>query len=80
MAGVNLLFYYEGEAVTEDPAIREAWQQFYDRKDESGQTLCLVTGRKKTSLQCCIRSIRGFAAHRRWERHWYLLMQVLLFL
>ena len=32
--------------LTEDPAIREAWQQFYDRKDESGQTLCLVTGKK----------------------------------
>ncbi|MFR8273961.1 MAG: type I-C CRISPR-associated protein Cas8c/Csd1 [Roseburia hominis] len=64
MAGVNLLFYYEGEAVTEDPAIREAWQQFYDRKDESGQTLCLVTGKKDklAVLHSSIKGVRGAQA------------------
>ena len=50
--------------MTEDPAIREAWQQFYDRKDESGQTLCLVTGKKDklAVLHPSIKGVRGAQA------------------
>ena len=41
----NLIFTYEMEPVTEDPAIRAAWQTHYDSADpDAVQAQCLITG------------------------------------
>ena len=43
--GANLIFTYEMEPVTEDPAIRAAWQTHYDSADpDAVQAQCLITG------------------------------------
>ena len=44
LAGGNLIFRYDGQFVHEDPAIRQAWQEYYDQSDDGPDMVCLVTG------------------------------------
>ena len=43
-SGGNLLFYYDGAPVSEDPLVRDAWQQYYDSSEDGVVMRCLVTG------------------------------------
>ncbi len=42
--GSNLIFWYDGESVTEDSAVRGAWQRHYDTEKEGSPMRCLITG------------------------------------
>ena len=44
MKGGNLIFWYHNQPVTQDAAIREAWQAQYASTDAE-KAVCLVTGR-----------------------------------
>lgn len=44
LAGGNLIFRYDGQFVHEDPAIRQAWQEYYDQIGDGPDMVCLVTG------------------------------------
>ena len=44
--GINFVFRYEGGYLHNDPAIRQAWQAYYDRDEDGPQMVCLVTGTK----------------------------------
>ncbi|MCD8322177.1 MAG: type I-C CRISPR-associated protein Cas8c/Csd1 [Oscillospiraceae bacterium] len=45
MGNANLLFFYDLNEVIEDPAIRNAWQTYYDAVNpEAVQSQCLITG------------------------------------
>ena len=44
LADGNLIFRYDGQFVHEDPAIRQAWQEYYDQSDDGPDMVCLVTG------------------------------------
>lgn len=47
LKGGNLIFWFRGGAVTEDPAVREAWQRQYESGDGGAdEEICLVTGRR----------------------------------
>lgn len=45
ISGANIMFYYNGKPVHEDPEIRSAWQTYYDGVEEGSPSTCLVTGR-----------------------------------
>ena len=45
MKGGNILFWYDGRPVSEDPAVREAWQRQYESGEAAeAASVCLVTG------------------------------------
>lgn len=44
LAGGNLIFRTEHGYVHEDPAIRQAWENYYNAAGEGPQGICLVTG------------------------------------
>lgn len=44
LAGGNLIFRYDGQFAHEDPAIRQAWQKYYDQSGDGPDMVCLVTG------------------------------------
>ena len=44
LAGGNLIFRYDGQFVHEDPAVRQAWQEYYDQSGDGPDMVCLVTG------------------------------------
>lgn len=44
LAGGNLIFRYDGQFVHEDPAIRQAWQEYYDQIGDRPDMVCLATG------------------------------------
>ena len=44
LAGGNLIFRYDGQFMHEDPAIRQAWQEYYDQSGDGPDMVCLVTG------------------------------------
>ncbi len=44
LAGGNLIFRHDGQFVHEDPAIRQAWQEYYDQSGDGPDMVCLVTG------------------------------------
>lgn len=45
LKGGNLVFCYDGKAVTENPAIQDAWQAHYDKPDPNAKIgQCLLTG------------------------------------
>ena len=46
ISGCNLLFYYGGRPVFDDPEVREAWQKYYDSAEDGTEMRCLVTGEK----------------------------------
>ncbi len=43
--GANLVFRADGHFLTEDQAIRDAWQRYYDTEGDGPCLPCLVTGR-----------------------------------
>ena len=45
-SGGNLLLWYHGAPVSDDPQVWEAWQQAYAQTDTDDAALCLVTGRR----------------------------------
>ena len=47
LKGGNLIFWFRGGAVTEDAAVREAWQRQYAAGDNGAdEEICLVTGKR----------------------------------
>lgn len=46
LKGENIVFFYDGNPCTEDPAIRKAWQVSYDNTAEGNKMICLITGEK----------------------------------
>lgn len=46
LSGANLVFRYEGAYIHDDPAVRRAWQTYYDSHGDGPEMVCLVTGRK----------------------------------
>ena len=47
LKGGNLIFWFRGGAVTEDAAVREAWQRQYAAGDNGAdEGICLVTGKR----------------------------------
>ena len=65
MGGVNLIFCHEMQPVTEDPAIRSAWQRHYSAADEDAKMAqCLVTGQMApvARLHPNIKGVRGAQA------------------
>ena len=56
--GGNLLFYYNGQLVTEDTAITEAWNTYYGNRGED-EGYCLVTG-ELGAVERTHPQIRGF--------------------
>lgn len=42
--GGNLLFFYDGSPVCDDPLVRDAWQKHYDSESDGVKMRCLVTG------------------------------------
>ena len=45
LSGANLIFRYRGRYLHEIPAIRQAWQDYYNNSQDSQQFPCLVTGK-----------------------------------
>lgn len=58
MAGANLVFWFEGVPVQEDPAVRAAWERYYAGKGEGAVMQCLVTG-QRTAIPKIHPSIKG---------------------
>ena len=47
LKGGNLIFWFRGEEVTKDSAVREAWQRQYAAGDNgANEEICLVTGKR----------------------------------
>ncbi len=44
IAGENICFFFDGAYVGESPAVRAAWQSYYDSDKEGDKEQCLVTG------------------------------------
>lgn len=59
-AGANLVFRYNGFFVHEDPAIRQAWQSYYDAEADGPRMVCLVTG-QEGPVEAVHPSIKGVA-------------------
>lgn len=58
-AGANLVFRFDGAYVHEDPAIRMAWETYYNGTEEAENSgICLVTGREDV-IQNIHPSIKG---------------------
>lgn len=45
MKGVNLIFWYQGAPVSDDPEVRTLWQAHYDREGSGRPVRCLVSGK-----------------------------------
>lgn len=60
-SGCNLLFYFDGEPVSEDPPIRAAWQRHYDQEKDGAVMRCLVTGEESVipPIHSAIKGIQG---------------------
>lgn len=46
MAGANLVFRFDGTFIHTDPAVRQAWNTYYQTADDGPEMVCLVTGEK----------------------------------
>lgn len=64
MAGANILFYCEGEPVTNDEAVRKGWQQYYDDAGVEQNGICMVTGKRTriANLHPVIKGVYGAQA------------------
>lgn len=60
LAGANLVFWYNGSYLQDDPQIRSAWQAHYDSAGDGPELVCLVTG-KKGPAELVHPSIKGLA-------------------
>ncbi len=58
MAGANILFYYEGEPVTNDETVKRCWQQYYDTAGAEENGICMITG-KRTQIAVLHPVIKG---------------------
>jgi CRISPR-associated protein Csd1 len=60
-SGCNLLFYYDGTPVSEDPEVRKAWQLHYDHSEDGTVMRCLVTGEEAVipPIHSAIKGIQG---------------------
>ena len=60
-SGCNLLFYYDGAPVSEDPEVRKAWQRHYDNSEDGTRMRCLVTGEEAVipPIHSAIKGIQG---------------------
>ncbi len=60
-AGGNLVFYYKGRFVHDDPEIRRVWQNYCLHQKEEKDGICLVTGQRTEIARThgTIRGIRG---------------------
>lgn len=47
MAGANLVFRFDGTFIHTDPAVRQAWNTYYQTADDGPEMVCLVTGEKR---------------------------------
>lgn len=45
MTGANLVFWYDGAFVQNDPLIQRAWDSYYRTQETGMQMVCLVTGK-----------------------------------
>lgn len=46
MAGANLIFRFDGAFIHTDPAVRQAWNTYYQTAGDGPEMICLVTGEK----------------------------------
>ena len=47
LSGANMVLrYHGGYYVHDDPLVRQAWQDYYDRMEDGPEMVCLVTGKK----------------------------------
>ena len=60
ISGVNLVFWYRGAYVQEDPLIRQAWQDYYSAAGDGPEMVCLVTGQKGPA-EAVHPSVKGLA-------------------
>lgn len=60
LAGSNLVFRYHGTFLQDDPLIRAAWQDYYDRAGDGPELVCIVTG-KKGPVEAVHPAIKGLA-------------------
>ena len=62
--GANILFFYEGQSVTEDEYIRQCWQQYYDTEADGADGVCMITGKKEqiATLHPVIKGVYGAQA------------------
>lgn len=60
-SGVNLIFRTDSGFVHEDPAIRQAWEHFYNSAGDGPQGICLVTGERGPveSVHPSIKNVAG---------------------
>lgn len=63
LSGSNLVFWYDGGYVHDDPAVRRAWEKYYDSTGEGDapEMICLVTGEKGPveNIHPSIKNVRG---------------------
>lgn len=61
ISGGNLLLFYNRNPVTDDPAIRAAWQNYYDNRSDGPVMQCLVTGKESPipNIHPAIKGVRG---------------------
>ncbi|MCM1045016.1 MAG: type I-C CRISPR-associated protein Cas8c/Csd1 [Candidatus Gastranaerophilales bacterium] len=64
MAGANILFCYEGKPVTEDTAVRNCWQQYYDNRGAEPNGFCMIIGKPAhiATLHPVIKGVYGAQA------------------
>ena len=60
ISGVNLVFWYRGTYVQEDPLIRQVWQDCYNSAGDGPDLVCLVTGQKGPA-EAVHPSVKGLA-------------------
>lgn len=59
--GNNLIFTMDMKEAQNDEAIREAWQQSLEKKDDTEQGICLVTGKRQeiARIHSTIKGVQG---------------------
>ena len=61
LAGGNLVFWYDGAYVQQDPSVRQAWDSHYQTVEEGPAMVCLVTGERGPveSVHPAIKNVQG---------------------
>lgn len=62
--GANVLFYFEGKPVTDDEAVKQRWQRYYDDAGAEQNGICMVTGKRTriANLHPVIKGVYGAQA------------------
>lgn len=58
MAGANMIFRFRGAFIHDDPAVRRAWQTYYDGNSDGPTMTCLVTG-QETPVEAVHPAVKG---------------------